>query len=323
MSVTVRVGVPAEVQEALGRLVALVGRDRHGSVTVGGVAIEPDDGSSRVADIIYGAWYTLDPSADTPGVHPRHWRVDLVPVLRAAHAHARRFEDGWVVTASSPDGRCWLAKHGASRLAQPGDYANLTRPGVPPAPGEMVAVVARVDWVDEPSGFWFTADPPRGPAPPLSRAYVNVRSDTVAPVLHLLTEALSQAGLAYTLKCPRGFDGYARTDAVVVYHERARAHQAQALLGSIAHELGALLQPGTPPLTRQLAPGLAFADDPGGGKSFGEHICAALAPGLWAVAQAGAIGEGAVATLLTALETAGINPAKPWLDRSSATAGDT
>jgi hypothetical protein len=322
MSSAVRVDVPPDVHEALVRLLRLVERDRHGAATVDSAAVEPGEGAAGIADAIYGTWYTSDPGVAAPEWHAPPWRVDLAPLLRAAHTDARRFEDGWVVTASSPNGRCWLTKQGASRLARPGEYANLTRPGVPPAPGERVAVVARVDWVDEPTGFWFTADPPGGPLPPLSRAYLNVRCDTVAPVLRRLTEALDQTVLPYTLKCPRTIVGYARVDALVLYHERTRTHDVRALLAGMAHDLTTLLEPATPPLTERVAPGVAFADDPGSGKSFGEHVCAALATGLVAVARTGATGESAVAALVAALETAGIDPTQPWLKARSATDGD-
>ncbi|MBV9788848.1 MAG: hypothetical protein JOZ51_11775, partial [Chloroflexi bacterium] len=41
------------------------------------------------------------------------------------------------------------------------------------------------------------------------------------------------------------------------------------------------LQPHTPLFTRQLAPGLAFAEEPGTGESFGMFCCRLVAEGIW------------------------------------------
>ena len=62
------------------------------------------------------------------------------------------------------------------------------------------------------------------------------------------------------------------------------------------------LRDGTPPWTRPLARGVSWADDPGGGESFGLHRCRLAAEGLGS-------GEGVDA----AFRAAGLDPLRPHL----------
>jgi hypothetical protein len=315
--------VATDVRAALTRLLSLVETAGPGQVRIAGVPVDltVTPGEAALDDIartLYAAWYTRPPDGRPSPATGLEWRADLVALLRAAHASAERFEDGWVVAAAYPDGRCRAARDESWRLVRPGEYLNLARPGVPPAPGEPAAVVARTDWVDEPTGFWFTGAPPEGPSPPLARAYLNVRADAVPRVLHALTAELADAELPYIVKCPRTVDGYARVDSLIVYHERRRSNALRAVLASMAGLLRGCLDPATPPLTERVAPGVSFADDPAGHKSFGEQRCAALAVGLVDAAQAGNLGgAAALAHLLAALKRAGVDPAQPWRDAAA------
>ncbi|NYI04395.1 T3SS effector HopA1 family protein [Allostreptomyces psammosilenae] len=292
--------------------------------------VPPDDPARReLAYALYRSWYLRPPGSPpgvpgAPGATAADPRTDLVPLLRAAHAGAERLEEGWVVVATAPDGSCQVTRDGRWRTVRPGDYVSIPRPGVPVAPGEVVAVRARDDWGSADDEFWCTADPAGGPAPPLGRAYLHVRPDSVGPVLHGITAALAATGLRYALKCPRDARAYDRVDTLVVYHARDDARRVRAALEALHPALvgQALLRDATPPLARRVGPGLAYADDPEGRPSFGEHRCAALVPGLLAAAAAGVFHGRAgdrdrrrdllVDHLLAALRAAGVDPERPW-----------
>ena len=53
-----------------------------------------------------------------------------------------------------------------------------------------------------------------------------------------------------------------------------------ALLPQLYQAVSSHLRPTTPMFTKRLAPGLAVAEDPGDGRSFGQHRCELVAEGL-------------------------------------------
>jgi hypothetical protein len=78
------------------------------------------------------------------------------------------------------------------------------------------------------------------------------------------------------------------------------------------------LEPGTPALTKKLAPGLALAEDPGRGESFGLTRCQTIAEGIVRAYERGRESlEERQATVEEALAEAGVDPAAPYLNSGS------
>jgi hypothetical protein len=74
------------------------------------------------------------------------------------------------------------------------------------------------------------------------------------------------------------------------------------------------LRDATPPLTKKIAQGVAFAEDPGNDQSFGQNRCRALAPGVLALLQSQRpTVSSRLETLTQALRSARIDPVQPWL----------
>jgi hypothetical protein len=295
------------VAEALGRLCALVERNASGW-SVGGLAA--GDGVDPLAEALYARWYTQ------PGAPPALVEGDPPPrpgslllALRAAHADAATISDGWTVLGSDPRGIVSVANGEDARLARPGEYLSSLRPGVPPAPGEPVALIARRDHLDAVTGLWWTFGEP--PLPPIGRVYLDTRPTTLALAVHEATAAL--APFPYQLKCPVLMEASERVDAVVIYHRRAdRDAVLQALLDRPA--LSRLLDPAVPPLTCPVRPGLAWADDVEQQRSFGESRCHTLAGAIRAAATtwASAPRDQRLALLVAALRDAGVDVQRPW-----------
>lgn len=272
-------------------------------------------GVDELAEALYARWYT-EPATNAPprATDPALHHHSLHAALRAAHAGAARHTSGWVVTGVKPSGAV-KAMHGRSgRWIEVGDYVNRARPGVPPAPGEAVDVTARLDELDSERGLWWAfSDPP--PRDPLGRVYLNVRAQTSPRVVHEITSALDD--FAYRLKCPVLPGAYRRVDAMVLYHER---DDRQRLLDRLLDRwatLGPLLDPDVPPLTGRVRPGLAVADELGGGKSYGENRCLLVAEAIlrhrdrWAEPDPTARHQ----VLAAALDEAGAGGDEPWRER--------
>lgn len=240
--------------------------------------------SGDLASTLYERWYSgwgSDLAEPDPALP-----VDLVQALRAAHAGSVRFEPGWIVRSSTPDGRVVAVRGPAARVLDPADYVAEQRPGLPPRPGEPVRVTGRRDSTTAQAGYWVTwgADEPRGAQ---VRLYWNAGATGAPGLVHAITAGLAHAGVAYTLKVPAVAEGFRRHDAVVLYLESAGLmHARQALLHTHA-VCAALLEPAVPALTRRLARGLGLADEPTDGESFGTSRCRTIAGAMLPALRAG------------------------------------
>jgi hypothetical protein len=306
--------VPPDVERALGRVVDLVQSATDELLAIAGRDSADDHSSSteRIAGWLYQNWYTAqpDPEGRTHSTGPFN---DLRGVLRIATAASRRWQQGWVARQVAPNGLCLAGNKAATRQLQPGQYANVARPGLPLAPGDALVVNELVDWVDEPSGFWFSQSPHGGPSNPLIRVYFNVGWQHLGHVLGEATARFDEAGTRYMLKCPVRADGLSRTDTLVVYAARERWQTFRPLLVDLASSLHGQLREATPPLTRIIAPGVAVAEDPGDGTSFGEARCRALAAGVVALLRRPRLAPRKAVTLLAeALHAASVDPHEPW-----------
>lgn len=303
------VDVPTEVEAALARVAGMVEREAGGWRVDG-------EAATTLADALYERWYVRADDAPGPPVpvpaDPPVHRVSLLSAFRAAHAAAATVEPGWTVTDAGPRGRVVAATGERARYLRAGEYRAALRPGAPPAPGEHVAVVARLDQVDPETALWwaFTVEPP---AAPLGRIYLDVRPACAPRAVHVVTGAL--AAIPHQLKCPVHVAACERVDTMVIYHARAARGAALEALLACWPSLGLLLAPAIPPLTRGVRPGLAWADDPGGEVSFGQSRCASVAGALEDAAGAwAALGDGArVERLLEGLRAGGVDPAAPWV----------
>ena len=86
------------------------------------------------------------------------------------------------------------------------------------------------------------------------------------------------------------------------------------LVGEIRRRTAAEMREAVPALTLPLAPGLAFAEDPGGGESYGSHRCRLIVE---AVLEAWREGEntleGRLARVAEAFRRKGLDIARPYL----------
>jgi hypothetical protein len=132
----------------------------------------PDAQIDVLADWLYVHWYSC-PAVTWACAQIPPGRANLVPALRAALAATGRWETGWVALQVMPDNACLAGRGQLTRIVASGDYGNVARPGVPVAPGDGLAVLDRLDWVDEPTGFWSARSLEAEPAHPFNRLLVG------------------------------------------------------------------------------------------------------------------------------------------------------
>lgn len=289
------------------RLVRIAGAH----IFVDGVPI--GSGLPSLSAALYTRWYAgwWPPS---PAPHS-HTDIPAVPAqLRSAHAGTERFDSGWVARAVSRGGGV-LASRGAEQLhLESGDYVNRTRMAAPVRSGDLLDIVTRRD-TPLPLDGWWQAWAATGPAPtlPMLRIYWNSGLDAAASLVRAITTVLEARGFSYTMKCPSQPELFGRRDSIVLYLSPAVWTHVKAELRDAHSRVAPLLRPSTPPFTLWLGRGVALAQDPGNGYSFGETMAWAVADGVLSAHAAGLHNEDEwLSRMAERLIANGVSPLHPY-----------
>lgn len=320
ISSSVKHALPRDVDRALRRLLKTLQSAPADIKALGQPMDGSDDGAIRASGLekisnwLYATWYTaLKSSEETQALVPG--RDNLASALRASIAASTRWETGWVAMRTAPSGMCLAGRGNQARELRPGEYVNLARHGMPVAPGDHLAVTELLEWIDEPTGYWCARSWTAEPQKPLVRLYFSARSDQVGFVLMEATETLDRLKLPYSLKCPAFASAYSRVDSLIVYLEAGSWPRAEVEIAAMARRVKDHLRDATPPLTKKIAQGIAFAEDPGTNESFGANRCRALAPVVLTLLQdQRSLPDDELDALTEAMRAAGIDPMQPWLD---------
>lgn len=152
----------------------------------------------------------------------------------------------------------------------------------------------------------------------LDRFYVHVRRNGAERFMRRATARLNRVGLAFRLKVVDDPDGFDRCDTGVFAFQRAdRARSLPEVMG-LCTVLADDIDPGTPAVTRRISEGVAFAEDPGGGQSFGADRCRLIAEALVTAHEEGETSLGArVGRVGERLRAAGTSLEAPYLGPDS------
>ena len=225
---------------------------------------------------LYDSFFTQGSPRPATSPPPRGAARALSHELAAANEGTGYLEPGWRVVAADggqwtvqrADLRLWVTAEDIETEADPpgiGDAVALRHPGDQPglSPGFYIARGDRV----------FSPERPRM----LDRVYLDLRREGAVPFISEATRRLNGAGLAFTAKVVDDPDGFDRRDAAVLYFERRDRDRALEAADELSRALAPFLDDGAPAMTLSLAPGVAFAEDPGAAESFGSHRCLLIA----------------------------------------------
>jgi hypothetical protein len=202
-----------------------------------------------------------------------HGASPFIDSLSRANSGTGSRDPGWTVARIEDDGRLVVRQHGLSLWARPEEVR-----GSEIGPGSEVSVTLPSELLRLSPGFYMAlGDAEMDLGESLVRYYWNLSSSGGAALVAAGTRVLNRAGLPFRLKVLLNPDGYSRCDAGVLYAPRRLRAEVARLLPELLAEVAGHLRPGAPALTKQLAEGLAVAEDPGGGDSFGTHRCGLLA----------------------------------------------
>jgi hypothetical protein len=275
------------------------------------LAIGPGMPCAELAVALYGGWYAGASPAGASA--PKGFPTDLVAVLRAAHAANERWEQGWTVERVGPGGMVEVARAGERRVLYRSDYVATIRPGLLPRVGDEVIATARRDRVDPDRAWWRTCSPTWSDALPpsgLLRLYWNVEIGHLPALVRRLSALLDGLDGPWMFKCAADPAVHTRADATVLYLRREEVLSLATDLEAIRSGLGPHMRAEIPPFTLAVGPGLAVAEDPGTGESFGEHRCRLIAEAVAPSTDTDL--ENATAFIVARFSAEGIDASRPY-----------
>jgi HopA1 effector protein family len=289
-------------------------------------AAGPERSASALSGILQQWLYRYCYSRPFTGTLPEDAPVarpldDLVPLLSHENSSRDRWDGGWRIQQALPTGQIVAVKGGLTRLFWPGEFLTHDGPGVPPQAGASISAFWPRELKDTQSGFYFVfgegiADQQNDAA--LVRFYWNISADGAPRLVRLLTRELNSFRVPFRFKCPSERGLFLRVDTAVLYVGRRFYKICAMVVDEVTRRVGRYLDAPTPLFTRRLRPGLAFADDPGTGESFGMNRCRLVAEGLWTAHLQDERDEGArLDAVMARFRADGLDSERPYLNAST------
>lgn len=256
--------------------------------------------ATTLADIVYARFYAGFRLADDIGT---------APAPADAAGPVGGWSDGWQVESVRPGGALALRQAGFAVHCPAGQYHLASAPR-PVRPGDTVARwIAGASDAVQPGFryFWGEESRPEDAEFHTHRWYLNGGADRGA-LARAVAEALRERRIGFTLKVWTDARLRRRDNIVLYVSSRLGRPVARCLAGLLP---AARLEADVPAFTRRLADGIAIADAPAGGASFGMAVATAIADGIRSVPRTAAPAQ-RFAAIVAALRAAGVDPARPW-----------
>jgi hypothetical protein len=281
-------------------------RVTHPTGTQRDVAIAGErDAFSGLAFALYAEHYCrLGANSEAP---PSADKAAFLATLQAANPVALRHQDGWTIVRLDAGGVWIIDAAQQQRFAQMTEIVPLANAIAPRMP---VRLVPQRDFVTGPNGHFVIAgrpllDPKTGRQ---LRFYWNLRPTGAAIFLREIGERLERRRIPFQAKVPVDPNAYARTDCGVLYLNDEDVEATRDAVAATYHLLADHLRDAVPLFSREIAPGLAFAESPPTRESFGMHRCGLIAEGLlWAEQRGARTPDARLAVIRERLTTYGLD----------------
>jgi hypothetical protein len=209
--------------------------------------------------------------------------VDLTPALSEANATRERWDKGWQVYQVLQSGQVLAHKDGRTRALWPGEFLSTDAPGMALRPGMNLSVFFMRETKTMQPGFYFAfGEAQVGELDnfSLARFYWNLRAEGAVPLMRSVTRGLNRFQVPFRIKCLTNSAFYTRNDAAVLYVDKRFYRVTARVLAGVHREVARHLRPDAPLFAKPLADGLALAEEPYTGESFGMQRCRILAEGI-------------------------------------------
>lgn len=246
---------------------------------------------------------------------------DWVQRLSFSNCSQGGYAEGWTVAQVFPNGYVFAQRGTVCRGFWAGEFLRKNAMPGPLQPGAKISVRIGAESHTAQPGFYFAFGETLGDAfddAALLRLYWNVRPQGAPVLIEHLSRQLNRYKLPFHFKVPNHPKLYGRTDAGTLYVPRRSWRVVARAVQEVYRAVHEYLDRQTPLFSKQLAPGLGLAEDPGTAESFGTSRCHLLAGGLRLAYQ------GRAETTLERLQCvsstfarAGVSLQQPWLKAGS------
>jgi hypothetical protein len=264
--------------------------------------------------------FSGEPTPDEPPHPPSD--PEWVESLARANLSRERWEDGWQVLQSMPNGHVAAKRGNTARTLVPGEFINLSGSGMVLSQGAMVRVYIPRESRAVQAGYYFAfGETLCDSSDEISvvRFYWNVSPEGAPQLVRWISGDLNRWEVPFRFKTPSHPGMFGRNDTAVLYTPRRYAHFTRELVSEVHSRMQPLLRDDVPLFTLRLAPGLAFAEDPGTQESFGICRSRILAQGIWLAHVQGARGTAERLRVVEhQFQAQGISLSRPWLNPGSA-----
>jgi hypothetical protein len=114
---------------------------------------------------------------------------------------------------------------------------------------------------------------------PITRVYFNIDPAEASRLVRLCSHDLNQSAIPFRLKVPDSPGAYGRADTAVLYLRKHQYRDSGPLLSAMFANIRT--RDGVPAFAKKIGRGIAVAEDPVDGSSFGQHRSRLVARGLW------------------------------------------
>jgi hypothetical protein len=208
--------------------------------------------------------------------------ASIVEPLSAANAGRDRWEAGWSLVQTMPDGHVMARKGDLAHVFAPGEHA-AAHGGAPSAGAPLHVLFARESRTQQP-GFYVAngeTAAPFGSESRMTRIYWHVAEEGAVPLTAAVTSLLNRYQVPFRFKTLAYSGVYTRADAAVLYFASRYYQIVARLLPEMRAAVRGSLRPATPLLTLKLDEGIGLAEDPATGESFGMSRSRLIAQAVW------------------------------------------
>jgi hypothetical protein len=209
------------------------------------------------------------------------------------HLHTRNKSEGywshnWQVVREETDGTFAVHKNGLTLHVDPNLHLLPTTQEV--TVGKFVSIKMPKNLVQK--GFYMAvANAGSQNGHNITRIYFNLTAEGAAAIMESLTAQLNNIPISFSFKALYNPSDYGRYDSAVLYFNKDQYEIVHPALERIYADNQSYFYQQVPLFTKQLAPGLACAEEPnqkfGDQESFGTNRCQIIANGLIAAWQQG------------------------------------
>ncbi|MFE2880167.1 lanthionine synthetase LanC family protein [Streptomyces roseus] len=283
-------------------------------VEAGTPADLPPEQPSTLANLIYDSCY-VRPRPYTAGADMLAERDFQMALARSGPIGGQAWDGGWQPGSACDGGSMTLLRDGVRFLAGSGDIRCSDEAGswqvrVPTDYHNLLPGYFLVIGGDQRA---LTRD-----SVPILRFYWHLKAESAPRFLGIVRRVLDSIAVPYRVKVLKSPQAYRRADAGVLYLAGSCFPEARDALIRVHRAMEDSLRGEVPMFTKRLARGLAVAEDPGNGLSFGQDRCLLVARALWeGHCGARTNPQSKRDALEAAFSTRGIDPDTPFMSNGA------